>query len=119
MISRSRLSNWKIFAFGAFALSATLFVALPSSADSYNRHVNIFNNTQSTLVQFYGVSSSRGGWGNERLRGSAIAPGGSLNLNFDDGSGQCSFKFKAVFANGTEKTNRSVDVCQSSSYRFR
>jgi len=92
--------------------------APPGHADSYDRNVSIVNRTSTTLVQFYSANASAGGWGYERLRGTVIPPGGSLSLNFEDGTGQCRFHFKAVFANGQEKQNRNVDVCQQRAFRF-
>jgi hypothetical protein len=102
----------------AVAAMALLAVAAGrAGADSFDRTVRIVNGTGATLVQLYGTSG--GGWGSNRLRGGAIPPGGASTVNFDDGSGQCRFNVKAVFANGSEMQNNNIDVCQTRSFQFR
>jgi hypothetical protein len=99
------------------ALAVAFFAMTTSNADSYSRNVTIINGTSATLVQFYG--SAGGGWGHNRLGGAAIAPGGRQSINFDDGSGNCRFNFKSVFANGSERQSQNIDVCQTSSFSVR
>ena len=107
-------SGLSISALGALALFGVMGPAL---ADSYDRTVAIVNGTGATLVQIYGTAG--GGWGANRLRSGAIAPGASATISFEDGSGECRFNVKAVFADGTEKLNNDIDVCQTRRLQFR
>jgi hypothetical protein len=53
------------------------------------------------------------------MLGDDILPaGGSIVLNFDDGSGYCRYRFRAVFADGVELERPSVNVCEVGTYRY-
>jgi hypothetical protein len=78
---------------------------------SYDRHVTVVNNSGSTVTQFYGSNQGADTWQEDILGSEVLPPGGSVRINFDDGSGYCGFDFKAVFADGTSAVETGIDVC--------
>ena len=47
-----------------------------------------------------------------------LPTGSSVNINFDDGTGYCTFDFKAVFSDGDEVIQPNVDVCTIGTFTF-
>ena len=84
------------------------------SGGDYNRNVLVVNNSPYTVTQFYGSNVGAGSWEEDILGADVLPPGSSVNINFDDGSGYCSFDFKAVFSDGTYTTEYGIDVCATS-----
>ncbi len=112
------------FAFlGLLALSAcdtggTTYVASGGN-DGINRVVNINNLTGMTMTHFYASSSASSSWGPEQLGPTTVLPSGrSVSINFDDGTGACTFDFKARFSNGQELLKYGVNVCVISNYNY-
>lgn len=104
-----------------FGLSAILLAACDdgtSSVSTYDRHVTIINNTNVAMREFYGSNAGSGSWEEDILGSSVLPAGSSVNINFDDGSGYCTFDFKAVFVDGSSLVDSSVDVCTTSSVEF-
>jgi hypothetical protein len=101
-------------------LAALLSVAstwsAPASAE--NRKVKIINETSYTVVRFYGSNAGAESWQEDVLGDDVIKPGGSVTVNFDDGSGYCKFDFKAVFSDGDVVEKRGIDVCEVAVYRI-
>ena len=92
--------------------------ALTQPAAALDRRVRIVNDLQVNIVGFYGVNVDTRDW-QDSLLGDAILPaGGSVVLNFDDGSGYCRYRFRAVFADGLELERPSVNVCEVGTYRY-
>lgn len=81
---------------------------------SLNRSVTVVNNSGTTITRFYGSNSGRSSWEEDILGNGVIPPGGSVSINFNDGSGACSFDFKAVFADGSSAVEPGIDVCRVS-----
>src|SRR6476469_664237 len=83
--------------------SVTAVVALgvaAAPANAQDRHVQIINETQGAIVQFFASNVDRPNW-EEDILGEAVLPvGQSVNINIDDGSGACVYDFKAVFEDG-------------------
>jgi hypothetical protein len=87
-------------------------------AAAIDRRVRIINESGHNIVAFYGVTVGVDEW-RESLLGDDILPaGGSIILNFDDGSGYCRYRFRAVFADGIELVRDSVNVCDIGTYRY-
>jgi hypothetical protein len=97
------------------ALSACVDTGTTYPSASIDRSVTVINNSGSTITRFFGSNSGRSSWEEDILGDGVIAPGESVNINFNDGSGSCSFDFKAVFADGTSAVETGVDVCRVSS----
>lgn len=105
-----------LFSLSAIALSACDDGT--SSGSSADRHVTIINNTNVAITRFYGSNAGSDIW-EEDILGSDILPAGSsVSINFDDGSGYCTFDFKAEFNDGSALIDRNVDVCTTSSVTF-
>lgn len=104
-----------LFGFGALALTACVETTTTGSAD---RHVTIINNTNTAIREFYGSNAGADTWEEDILGSNVLPAGASVTINFDDGSGYCTFDFKAVFVDGSSLVNQSVDVCTTSSVTF-
>jgi len=96
------------------AVLAACDTGTTSSGSSYDRHVLVVNNSGATVTRFYGSNSGAESWQEDILGANTLPPGASVNVNFDDGTGACSYDFKAVFADGTSAVESGVDVCATS-----
>ena len=85
-----------------------------TTGGSYDRTVLVVNNSGYTVTQFYGSNSGASTWQEDILGANTLPPGGSVNVNFDDGTGACTFDFKAIFADGTSVVETGIDVCATS-----
>jgi hypothetical protein len=90
-----------------------------TTTTSANRTVTIVNNTGSTITNFYGSNAGSNSWEEDILGTSTLASGSSANINFDDGSGYCSFDFKVVFSDGSTVVEEGIDVCKVTTYTIR
>ena len=100
------------------AVLAAAVITLPQPAEALDRRVRIINDSQVDIVDFFSVNVDERGW-SESLLGDDILPaGGSIVLNFDDGSGYCRYRFRAVFVDGLELERKSVNVCEVGTYRY-
>ena len=57
-------------------------------------------------------------WSKSLFGEAALAPGASRILSFEDGSGYCRSRFRAVFDDGVELQRDSVNVCEIGTYRY-
>lgn len=89
-----------------------------TSATSADRHVTIINNSSATITRFYGSNAGSNSWEEDILGSDVLASGSRVSINFDDGSGYCTFDFKAVFADGSTAVQPNVDVCTMGSVTF-
>ena len=80
--------------------------------------MQIINDTGFTMTQFYGSNAGSNSWEEDILGVDVLYSGSSVDINFDDGSGYCTFDFKAVFADGDEVIQRNVDVCTIGTFTF-
>ncbi len=99
----------------AFLMLAMVSVA---SADSQARKVNIVNDTGFNLTYFYATNGKAQSWGRDHLGDYMIPPGGDMVIDFDDGTGECMFDFKAVFEDDLELEQFNIDVCSIPSFRY-
>lgn len=81
------------------------------STSSADRHVTIVNNTNKSMTRFYGSNAGANTWEEDILGTDVLPSGSSVRINFDDGTGYCTFDFKAVFSNGQSVVQTNVDVC--------
>lgn len=96
------------------ALSACVDTGTTYTTTSIDRSVTVVNNSGTTITRFFGSNSGRSSWEEDILGNGVIPPGGSVTINFNDGTGACSFDFKAVFADGSSVVEAGVDVCRVS-----
>lgn len=88
------------------------------SRDGLNRRVRIHNNTGWTMLRFYASDSRVTSWQEDMLGRNTLGAGRSIMMNIDDGSGACSYDFKAEFTNGQVLTRYNVNVCQIADYYY-
>ena len=102
-------------------LMATLAFGLmaPDTAAAQDRRVRIINASNVTVNSFQASNTSRKSWEEDILGSSVLAPGQSVMVNINDGTGACMFDFKAVLANGRKVELYGMNVCQISSWTVR
>ncbi|MEQ1725093.1 MAG: toll/interleukin-1 receptor domain-containing protein [Sphingopyxis sp.] len=100
------------------APSAPAPTAGSQCTDGRDRHVVVANDTQTTLFRLYGSNVNRTDWEEDVLGSAVLNAGQSINVNWDDGSCECMFDFKAVFSDGTETVRRAFNVCTESQWRI-
>ena len=98
------------------AIAALL--ALAGSAQALDRRVRIVNDSTHAIIAFYGTNVGIRDWQDSLLGADALKPGASIVLDFEDGSGYCRFRFRAVFDDGAEAVRDSVNVCEVGTYRY-
>lgn len=87
-------------------------------AQDYDRRVRVHNNTGVTLTHLYSTNSGESSWGGDILGSSVIPDGGSVVVDFDDGSGACSFDVRARFADGDVVEQYGINVCAVTDLNF-
>jgi hypothetical protein len=102
----------------ALALTACDEVTTTTTTTGADRHVTIVNNTNVAMREFYGSNAGASTWQEDILGRDVLPAYSSVNINFDDGSGYCTFDFKAVFADGSSLVDSNVDVCTTSTVTF-
>jgi hypothetical protein len=96
-----------------FALAAlTLMLAVPALAQ--DRSVQVVNESGFTIIEFYASTQGAVDWQENMLVGQSVVSGTTLTVNFDDGSGDCAYSFRAVFDDGDEAVG-DIDICSGSS----
>jgi hypothetical protein len=100
----------------AFIVLGAILVSHP--AEALDRRVRIVNDSPVDIVSFFGVDVDTRDWEDSLLGDDILPAGGSIVLNFDDGSGYCRYRFRAVFADGIELERASVNVCEVGTYRY-
>ena len=104
--------------------AATLFAAAQGQAygpppPSRAHALRVSNHSALSMVNFYATSVDEEGWRSDLLGETVLVSGRSIDLTIDDGSGQCLYDFRAVFANGRVETAHSVNICQIHAYDYR
>jgi hypothetical protein len=91
-------------------------LAVPANADGNNRHVRIVNSASQPVYNVYGSNVHRSSWEEDVLGDTVLMPGHSVDINFDDGSGECMFDFKIVFKDQSQVIRRHINVCEIETY---
>lgn len=104
-------------AIAAVAAFSGLAMAGAASA-AENRHVEIVNHTKHTITHFYASNTGSNDWEEDILGKDELAPGESIDIDIDDGTGKCKFDFKAVFADGDSLEKSNINVCEIESYEY-
>ena len=105
----------KMLGLAAVVLSLATSVIAQAEDD---RHVRIINETSHTMMRFYASNAGKSSWEEDILGESTLAPGASVVVNIDDGTGYCLYDFKGVFDDKDEVIKSRIDVCKVSSFRF-
>jgi hypothetical protein len=101
----------------AVVAAAMLFIG-SGEAEALDRRVRIVNDSKHVITAFYGTNVSDQDWGDSLLGSDNLKPGNSIVLDFEDNSGYCRFRFRAVFDDGKELLRPSVNVCEVGTYRY-
>ena len=101
----------------AIALGATL-LTLTVPAMALERRVQINNQTDYTIVEFYASNTGTNDWQEDILGSDVLAAGSSVSINIDDGSGYCKFDFLAVFDDGDQVISADNNVCELDTFNF-
>lgn len=94
------------------AFAAAVLVASVVPAAALDRHVNIVNKTDYSIVEFYASSVGQDTWEENILGDDEVPPGGNVNVNIDDGTGYCKYDLKVVFSDGDEVVKNAMNVCE-------
>lgn len=105
-------------AFARVGITALALVALPAAASAQDRVVEIVNETGVTMMEFYASNVDRSDWEEDILGMDVLDSGYSVDIDIDDGSGQCLFDFRAVFADGEEVVDEAVNVCEVAVFTY-
>jgi hypothetical protein len=104
-----------VLAVTAVTACSTTTVTTTGGAD---RNVRIVNSTGYTMTHFYGSNAGTSSWEEDILGVDVLYSGQSVNINFDDGTGYCTFDFKAVFSDGDSVIQPNVNVCSIGTFTF-
>lgn len=85
--------------------------------DNFDRRVRIVNDSGQRISLIYGSPVSQQTWGNDRIPTTVLQEGGSLVVDFNDNNGECSYDLRAVFADGSSRERRGVNICQVGEWR--
>ena len=102
----------------AAGLLAGLAALAPGGAEALDRRVRIVNDSHHDIIRFFATNVSVRDWQDSLLGNDVLAPGKSMVLNFEDGSGYCRFRFRAVFDDGVSLERPSINVCEVGTYRY-
>ena len=100
------------------ALAAGLILVWCGDANALDRRVRIVNESTRDIVAFYGAIVTEPDWPESLLGENRLLAGASVVLNFEDESGYCRYRFRAVFDDGLELVRPSVNVCEVGTYRY-
>ena len=103
----------------SIVMAALALIGLTAApANAQDRHVEVINETQHAIVQFFASNVDRGTWEEDILGTDVLPVGSSVKINVDDGSGACLYDFKAVFEDGEELVRNGIDVCSIGTYTY-
>lgn len=99
-------------------LAVAAILVSPVLAETVDRRVRIVNDSRHDIVGFHGSYVGVRDWGESLLGADILSAGAAIVLDFEDGSGYCRFRFRAVFDDGLEVVRESVNVCELGTYRY-
>jgi hypothetical protein len=89
---------------------------MTSSANNYDRYVDVVNNSHVAVTSFYASNVGSDSWQEDILGTGVLPPGQHVRINLDDGTSYCRFDLKTRFADGTSVIRRNVDICSVTKY---
>ncbi|KPD13566.1 hypothetical protein [Phaeobacter sp. 11ANDIMAR09] len=100
------------------ALAAIVASTMAMPAAALDRRVTIINDTNFTIVRFYGSNKGTDSWEEDILGRDVLRPGQRVRIDFDDGTGYCKFDFKAVFDDDDVLVANDINVCKIGTYTY-
>ena len=110
--------TFQIARLAAVATAACALLTFGSANAAENRHVDVDNQTGHTITEFYASNVDENDWEEDILGRDTLAPGESVDINIDDGTGHCMYDFKAVFDDGDSLIKHNINVCTVESYVY-
>ncbi len=102
----------------AAGLAGMALVGLTGEAAAFDRRVRIVNDSHHKIVGFYATNTALKDWPESLLGDDVLPAAASVVLNFEDGSGYCRYRFRAVFDDGVTLERASVNICEVGTYRY-
>ena len=102
----------------AAVFAAGIVFSWSGQASALDRRVRIVNESSRDIVAFYGVIVTERDWPESLLGDNRLLAGASIVLNFEDETGYCRYRFRAVFDDGVELVRPNVNVCEVGTYRY-
>ncbi|MDB5578827.1 MAG: hypothetical protein JWR80_4003 [Bradyrhizobium sp.] len=99
---------------GALLLASTASGA--ESTDGKNRKILVQNISSQAIRELYASPVTAKTWEEDLLGQRTLGPNQSISANIDNGTNECNYDLKAVRANGSEVTERGVNVCAKSKW---
>jgi hypothetical protein len=87
------------------------------SRDGQDRRVVVINKRSSDLMRLYASRTTTSDW-EENILTRPIPAGASVRINFDDGSGACTFDFRAIFRDNRPVHMWNINVCEESFWQI-
>jgi len=106
---------WLLAALVAFG--STHSANAQKGKDGLDRRVVVVNDRSSDMVRLYASRTTTDDW-EENILLRAIEAGGKVVINFDDGTGACTFDFRAIFKDNLLVHMWRIDVCQETHWRI-
>ena len=76
------------------------------------------NDTNFTIVRFYGSNKGSDSWEEDILGSDVLSPNSSVSIDFDDGSGYCKFDFRAEFDDDDVVIKKNIDICEIGTFTY-
>jgi hypothetical protein len=96
--------------FSRVSLAACLALALAAPAMADDPSFNLVNRARVAVTTLFVTPAGDANWGQDRLRGHPIAPGGSF-LVHRRADGNCIMDIRAVFADGKAEERKAINTC--------
>lgn len=102
----------------ALAVAGALAALGVTSAAALDRRVQINNNTDYDIIEFYASNKGTDDWEEDILGDNVLSAGDSVIINIDDSTGYCKFDFLAVFEDNDQVVSNDNNVCELSEFNF-
>jgi hypothetical protein len=103
---------------GALAILATTSLAEASQTDGRNRHIQVYNESDTTIMYIYATPTDVSGWADDLLGQYVLESNYNIRLRVRDAWDPCHYDIRAVFSDNTEAYFWDTDVCRVTSYTF-
>ena len=103
-------------ALGVAAFAGGALTADGQSGDGQNRRVRIHNQTGAVLQKLQAADVRTATFGADLLAGTPVAPGASVPVTIDDGTGGCLYDLRAQLVGGETLLRENINVCRIADY---
>jgi hypothetical protein len=79
----------------------------------------VVNETGSRITAINASFAGRNQWTGDLLRGNAIEPRATLQIEVDDNLRECRFDLRAILADGRTASFRGINLCRQSQWIVR